>query len=289
MKILIIGANGQLGKDMVTACKAANHDTVGVDLPQIDITDGNQTSRFISSVKPDTIINCAAFTAVDRCESDRAKAFAANRDGVAHLAEAAATCGAALAHISTDYVFDGTKREPYVETDLPNPRSVYGESKLAGEQVLAKILPRHYIFRIAWLYGLQGANFVKTIRTIALQKAHNGESLRVVDDQVGTPTYTREVCAQILAVLSQNTFGLFHCTAEGACSWYAFARHIIESYRIAVDLQPCTTVEFPRPAPRPANSVLENARLKKEGLNRMVEWRQAFAAFLEEERQPSGE
>jgi dTDP-4-dehydrorhamnose reductase len=283
MNTVVIGSNGQLGTDMVTACKAAGHTVTGLDLPVIDLTNRALTEKSIAAVAPELIINCAAYTAVDACETNRDLAFALNCDAVGLIAAIAKSIGSRVAHISTDYVFDGCKTEPYVETDKPAPRSVYGQSKLAGERLLAETIDNWYTFRIAWLYGVHGANFVKTIRRVAREKCTAGAVLTVVNDQIGSPTYTRQVCSQIMQVVTTPNFGLFHCTGEGSCSWFDFARSIVDAANIPVNLQPCTTAEFPRPAPRPANSVLENARLKALGLNRMASWEEGFAQFCRDE------
>jgi dTDP-4-dehydrorhamnose reductase len=284
MKILIIGCNGQLGRDMMRAGSNRNFDTHGVDFPAVDITNAQSVRDAVSQARPDVIINCAAYTAVDACEKDVEKAYAINSDGVRHLAIAAKQVGAQCVHISTDYVFDGTKKGPYVETDATNPLSVYGKSKLAGEQELIKTYDRHFIVRIAWLYGTRGNNFLKTIRSLAEKRMATKEPLKVVNDQVGTPTYTMHVCNQILSLINTDHFGLFHSTNEGQCSWFDFAQAIVKAYGLPVDVTPCTTAEFPRPAPRPANSVLENERLKKLGLNIMPQWETGLEEYMEEEK-----
>lgn len=284
MRILVVGHRGQLGSDMIRAAAAAGHAVTGIDFPDIDITSPESVRAAADRCLPETIINCAAFTAVDLCEQESAKAFAVNADGAGNIGKGAAACGAAVFHISTDYVFDGTKRSPYVETDAPNPLSVYGKSKLAGEALLAKTCDRHFIFRIAWLYGTRGSNFLKTIRDLARKRAGTGETIKVVNDQVGTPTYTLHVCKQILSMLDTKLYGLYHCTNEGRCSWFDFAKAIVQAYSIQVDLVPCTTAEFPRPAPRPANSVLENERLKKPGRNIMPQWEIGLKDYLEQEK-----
>jgi dTDP-4-dehydrorhamnose reductase len=279
MKILIIGNNGQLGHDLAACARTAGHSVEGIDVPDIDFTDPPKTLAALSLFDPQTIINCSAFTAVDACESNQELAFTVNRDGVALLARFAKERGVPLLHFSTDYVFDGTKATPYVESDRPNPQSVYGKSKLAAEEILRQTWERHIILRIAWLYGCHGTNFVKTILKLGHQKAQTGEPLKVVNDQVGTPTFTMDVCRQVLALMGTANYGLFHSTNEGACSWYDFARLIVGKYGVACTVVPCTTQEFPRPAPRPANSVLENERLKKLGLNLMRPWEEAFEEF----------
>ncbi len=279
MRILVIGAEGQLGKDMMLQCAAAGHDSLGRDVPEIDISDRNRTISSIQEIRPEVIVNTAAFTVVDACEEKRELAFKVNGEGAGNVAAAAAAMDARLVHISTDYVFSGAEERPYTEADEPDPRSVYGKSKLAGEQAVARELERRWVVRIAWLYGMHGANFVTAIRRAARQKAAAGEPLFVVNDQRGSPTWTVTICQQILRLIEVEEYGVFHCTSEGACSWYDFAREIVSAAGIAVDVLPCTTEQFPRPAKRPANSVLENARLKALGINSMPDWRDAFDRF----------
>ncbi|MBD3390878.1 MAG: dTDP-4-dehydrorhamnose reductase [Chitinivibrionales bacterium] len=287
MRILVVGSNGQLGRDMVAACAAGGHRAEGLDVPDIDITNPACDS-VVGDALPDIVVNCAGYTAVDACESNRDAAFRVNADGVANLARAAGGLGIPLVHIGTDYVFDGAASEPYVETDTPNPISVYGESKLAGERMLAAVLEQHYIFRISWLYGVHGKNFVKTMRRLARQKQDDGTSLRVVNDQTGTPTFSMDVCRQILAVIPTGRFGLYHCSNEGSCTWYEFASHILRASGIDAAVEPCATRDYPLPALRPAYSVMENRRLKDEGMHIMSDWRDAFAAFLAQEAAGSG-
>jgi dTDP-4-dehydrorhamnose reductase len=283
MRILIVGHLGQLGKDMMRAAFSIGHAVAGADYPGVDITNPASVAAVVEQNSPEVIINCAAFTAVDQCENESRKAFAVNEVGVKNLALAARERGAKIVHISTDYVFDGGKKSPYVETDAPNPLSVYGKSKLAGELRLVETYDRHFIFRIAWLYGTRGNNFLKTVRARAEKCALSGEPLKVVDDQIGTPTYTVHVCNQILWMIPTDHYGLFHATNEGCCSWYDFAKAIVQAYGIRAEVVPCTTAEFPRPAHRPANSVLENKRLKQLGLNIMPQWEQGLEEYLKEE------
>ncbi len=281
--ILIIGSNGQLGSDMVMLSKQAGFNVSEIDFPQIDITDSSMTERCILGFKPDYIINCAAYTAVDDCETHREKAFAVNALGAQNIAISAKKTGAVMIHISTDYVFDGKKTSPYLEHDQTDPLTVYGKSKLEGERLIAHSCEKYQIFRIAWLYGIYGNNFVKTIRNIAQKKMQQKQPLTVVNDQFGTPTYTREVCTQVLKMITQPYYGIFHCTNEGYCSWYDFALEIIKAAAIDVELVPCTTEDFPRPAPRPHYSVLENANLKRLNMNIMKDWKEAFKSFLFDE------
>ena len=283
MKLLIVGHNGMLGADMVLLARGAGHEVEGVDYPQIDITKLESIRAHIGRVKPAAVINCAAYTAVDACETDADAAFAVNATGAGLLARCAQERGAALVHYGTDYVFDGRGSRPYVETDPTGPASVYGKTKLEGEALVQKNCPRAAVLRIAWLYGLRGNNFVKTIRSVARKNAAAGKPLRVVNDQFGTPTYTVDVCRQTLRLLEAGAFGLFHSTSEGACTWFDFASAIVTAAGIPVRTEPCTTAEFPRPAPRPMYSVLENANLKRLGINVMPEWEEGFGEFLKSE------
>ncbi|MGB7569364.1 MAG: NAD(P)-dependent oxidoreductase, partial [Chitinivibrionales bacterium] len=207
---------------------------------------------------------------------------AVNSNGIAHIARAARAINARVVHFSTDYVFDGTKNRPYVESDGANPQSVYGKSKLDGDRRLAQMLPDHIILRVAWLYGVHGQHFIKKIRDRALQMQGTGKPLKVVTDEVGTPTYTVDVCRQTLKLLTTDHRGTFHCTNEGFCSRYEFAREILKTYAIDVPLEPCTSKDFVLPAPRPAYSVLENQRLKQLGINIMRDWKVAFGEYVAE-------
>ncbi|MGD9200458.1 MAG: dTDP-4-dehydrorhamnose reductase, partial [Chitinispirillia bacterium] len=247
----------------------------------IDISDNNLTKNIIIRMKPEIIINCAAYTAVDLCETNQKEAFSVNSKGIENIAYSAKIIDAKVIHISTDYVFDGLKDSPYVESDMANPQTIYGKSKLEGEKRLSDIMEKYFIFRIAWLYGIQGSNFVKTIYKSALINSRKNLPLKVVNDQFGSPTYTKDVCEQILSVIKTANYGLFHCTNEGRCSWYEFAQYIIKLYKIHIDLIPCSTEEFQRLAKRPLNSVLENQRLKTLNLNIMSCWKTAFNNFFE--------
>ena len=282
--IMVVGSNGQLGSDMCIEARTAGHEVFAVDFPRIDITSQQSVEKMINEVRPACIINCAAYTAVDDCETNKATAYALNADGPGYLATAAAAIGARMIHISTDYVFNGNKKGVYVETDTPDPQSIYGASKYEGEQQVAAVCADHQIFRIAWLYGLHGRNFVFNIRAAAEKRAGIDGKMSVVADQFGTPTYTKDVCRQVVRVMRQKELtGIFHATCEGSCCWFDFAKVIVDAAKIPVILSPCTTDEHPRPAPRPKNSHLENERLKAAGVAVMREWREAFDEFLREE------
>ncbi len=283
MKTVIIGCKGQLGTDMTSYCKKAGLAVYTYDVPEIDITDLKSTELLINKITPELIINCAAYTAVDACETNRDLAFAINAQGVFNIAQAARNVDASVVHISTDYVFDGLKQTPYIETDQTNPTSVYGASKLAGEEHLRALLDKFYILRIAWLFGKNGNNFVKTIRRIAQERQETGEPLSVVNDQFGTPTATGDICKQVLALLKTKQYGLYHCTSEGVCTWFDFAQKIVSLCGLTTSVKACSTDASNRPAPRPPYGVLENHNLKKLGINEMPHWETAISTFIHEE------
>jgi dTDP-4-dehydrorhamnose reductase len=281
MNLLVVGCNGQLGKDMVTTLRGAGHSVSQLDYPAIDITRQESVEQAARSGDFAAIINCAAFTAVDACETRKEEAYAVNARGVLHIANAARAIGARVLHISTDYVFDGTQNAPYIESDAPNPQSVYGKSKLEGERLLAQALADHIILRVAWLYGVHGQHFIKKIKNRALSLMGTGQALNVVTDEIGAPTYTIDVCRQTLELLKSNSQGLFHCTNEGFCTRFEFAKEIIKSYGLAIEVKPCLSTDFPLPAPRPAYGVLENKRLKDLGINVMRDWKVAFGEYVQ--------
>jgi len=284
-KILVTGARGQLGTDLVQLL-SGSYEVIGVDIDEVDIRDDSRVSPLIQSVRPDIVLHSAAFTDVDGCESDRRAAEAVNVDGTYNIARSCRDIGARMVFYSTDYVFAGDKDSPYVETDPTDPRTVYGMTKLQGERKVAELLEDHAILRIAWLYGAHGKNFVKTMVRLGEQQLRAkdaGETvqpLKVVDDQRGNPTWTVEVALQTAKIIESGLTGIIHCTAEGETSWYSFARTLFEQLHMDVQLRPCATREFPRPAPRPARSSLENQRLKESGQNIMREYKAALAAFL---------
>ena len=283
MKILVTGGMGQLGWD----CREVftGHEVLALDLPNLDITEAASVDGILSLWRPDVIVNCAAYTAVDRAETDVAKTWNVNREGPALLATRAKAYDIFLLHVSTDYVFDGARPvpEPYLESDQPHPVSVYGKSKLAGEREIQERDPRHAILRTAWLYGVHGYNFLKTILRRAINEPQKG--LRVVNDQYGTPTWSWRLARQIQAVVEADAAGLFHASGEGHCSWYDFAKEFISLMRLDCEVRPCTTADYPTPTVRPANSILENANLKKAGLNRMQDWRADLGEYVQRYRE----
>lgn len=279
MKIVIIGAGGQLGSDCCNLLSAEN-ETIGCDLPRIDI--GNQASvdAYLDATKPQIIINCAAYTAVDACETEQELSWKINAEGPKYLAQAANRLGSRLIHISTDYVFDGTKPAPqaYLETDTPNPLSQYGRSKLAGEQAVAEFCANHVILRTAWLYSAYGKNFLKTMLKLAVNNPAKG--LKVVHDQHGSLTWSFTLTEQIRRIIHSDLTGIMHATSEGHSTWYEAARYFLDAMGVGYSMQPCTTAEYPTPAHRPANSILENKVLKDAGIASFVSWQEDIDKFV---------
>ena len=270
MRVLVIGANGQLGWELCNKGKGQGFDIIALDLPEIDITDPSSVKRGVSQPGVSLVINAAAYTGVDQAESEPGLAFAVNRDGPAHLASTCDEFGIPLIHISTDYVFDGNKEGPYLETDPVSALGVYGRSKAAGENKVREHLKEHIILRTSWLYGVHGHNFVKTMLCLGREK----EVLRVVNDQYGCPTYADDLAEAILAIAAKIverhniTWGTYHYCGEGATTWHGFAEKIFDIAKQYDSLMvkkviPVTTEEYPTSAKRPANSVLDCSLIKK--------------------------
>ena len=249
----------------------------GLDLPEIDITDLGQCLARVEEYRPEVIINAAAFTRVDDCESNPEQAFRVNGEGAGNLARAAAATRALLVHYSTDYVFNGRKKEPYLEEDEPDPQSVYGKSKLAGETLVRRHCPDHLILRTSWLFGRNGPNFIRTI----IGAARNGNPLRVVDDQRGSPTYSADLAQQTAKMIAARCRSTYHVTNYGSCTWFELASRAVEWAGIDVPVTPVSTAEFPRPAPRPANSVLAGRRLELDGMPPLRPWQAAAREYVE--------
>ncbi|MGN0262118.1 MAG: dTDP-4-dehydrorhamnose reductase [Eggerthellaceae bacterium] len=293
MKILITGAKGQLGCELVRILASGEAEigpipgtyrdasVVCTDVEELDITDGEAVMRFVSEGGFDLLINCAAMTNVDGCETAREAAFAVNAVGPGNLARAAAAAGAKMVQVSTDYVFSGTEERPRVETDPTGPVSAYGESKLAGEQAVLGECARSFVVRTAWLYGYVGRNFVKTMMRLGSSR----ESVTVVCDQLGNPTSANDLAYEILCIAAGDDYGIYHCTNEGTCSWADFAQAIMEHAGLACRVERCTSEEYkrmnPASASRPAYSSLENAHLAATSGNRMRPWREALASYFQ--------
>ena len=262
-RILIIGAKGMLGQDLLRVLQSSfkGVELIGWDIEEIDIRQETHTCSKIAGLAPSLIIHLAAYTDVDGCEKNREEAFLVNAEGTRHVALGAAEVGAKVVYLSTDYIFDGKKGRPYLETDLPNPLNVYGQSKWRGEQYLQEQVQNSLIIRTQWLYGRHGKNFISAI----LDQARVKESLQVVDDQVGSPTYTVDLSTAIEALVRQDCHGIFHATNGGTCSWYELARTIMEFSGIQhVRVSPCSSTALSRPAVRPGYSALSTEKLQRE-------------------------
>lgn len=282
MKVLLTGSNGQLGRELTRQLKEKKIVHVGYDIPEFDITNKQKITKIINKEKPTVIVNCGALTNVDGCETQRELAMEINAVGPEYLAEIARDLDIVLVQISTDYVFDGAgicengSLRPYLETDPIDPKTVYGESKAAGEKAVSEIAPKYFIIRTAWLYG-DGNNFVKTM----LDLASKNPRLTVVNDQVGSPTSTVDLAGAIIELMHTNNYGLYHGTCEGQCSWYDFAVEIFRLAGIDIPVEPVTSEQFVRPAPRPKYSVLENKALNDLKINHFRPWQISLAEYLE--------
>jgi dTDP-4-dehydrorhamnose reductase len=275
MRILVTGAAGMLGTDVCAAAAAVGHDVAARSRAQLDITDREAVARAMAEARPDAVVNCAAYTNVDGAESDPAAADAVNGDGAANVAAAAADQGAWVVHVSTDYVFDGRAREPYVESDRVAPQSQYGRSKLEGELAVAEAAPAgHTIVRTAWLFGVAGPCFPDTIMRLAAER----DALTVVADQIGCPTFTGHLAEALVRLADARVSGILHVASAGRCSWYEFAREIVAANGASCEVRPVSTAEFPRPAPRPAWSVLGTER--GEAAPRLPHWRQGLQEYM---------
>jgi len=283
MTIAVVGADGQLGSDICTAIKEQGYTLVPLTIKDIDIADADSVNKSFGSFQDiDMVINTAAMHNVPDCEKDPQKSFAVNGLGALNLARVCNKMDAALIHISTDYVFDGNKRAPYVETDPPLPLNVYGNTKLSGEYFIQALAKKYYVFRVSGLYGkhpclAKGYNFVD----LMLKLAGEREEVRVVDNEILTPTFTEDVAAQILHIIKhQPPAGLYHCTAEGDCSWYDFAREIFSISKSQITLNRAAPGEFAPAFERPEYSVLENQKLKDHNLNIMQPWQDALKRYI---------
>lgn len=279
MKVMLIGAGGQLGSDLVQSLPAES--TVPLTHADIEITDVHSIRSAFEQHRPNVVINTAAFHRVDDCETEIEKAFQANAFAVHSLAQASLEFGITLVHFSTDYVFAGEKTEPYLETDLPHPLSVYGTSKLAGECFVSAILQKYFLIRTCGLYGTagsrsKGGNFLETM----LRLAHAGKPLRVVDDQIVTPTSTADLARKVSQLIETEAYGLYHITNHGLCSWFEFAKEIFAIAGIQADLKPTTSDTFNAPARRPRYSVLRNQRLEGLGFDDMPTWQEGLRRYL---------
>ncbi len=278
LTLLVVGYTGMLGSDLYSMSQN-KYNVIGLSSKDLDITNFEDVKNKINEIKPDIVVNCAAYTNVDGCEENINLAFEVNGVGVRNLAIASSNVNAKFVHISTDYVFDGETEKDLLEYDLVNPLSIYGKSKLMGEEMVKQFSNKFFILRVQWLYGKNGNNFVKTM----LKLGNERDSLMVVDDQIGSPTYTKDVCKTILEVVETEKYGIYHVSNNAKVSWYDFAKKIFELANVEIEVKPCTTAEFPRPAHRPKYSVMNNLMLELNGFEKLRNYEDALIEYLKEE------
>jgi len=284
MRVLVTGATGQLGSEVANGFRRSGHEVIAPARQELDFSSPGQLAATAGALQADWVINCAAYTQVDRAESDTQQAFIVNRDSPEQLARAVADYGGRMLQLSTDFIFDGAQRRPYLETDPPNPLGVYGRSKLEGEQAVQRVLPDAVVLRTAWVYGVHGHNFVKTMLRIAAA----GKPLRVVNDQVGSPTWTTDIAATIAALVAREATGTFNFTSAGETSWHGFASAILdEGAKAGFDINtetvaPIPTSDYPTPATRPAYSVLNTEKIRPLLPGPIPDWRDSLKKMLQE-------
>ena len=288
MKLLITGAKGQLGNELLDMlstgksqigeidCSYKNSEILAIDIDELDIADESAVKKLVISFAPEIVINCAAMTNVDACETDPIAAMKANAIGARNIAVAAAQVGAKLVHVSTDYVFSGDAEAPYIEWDVCLPKTAYGKSKLLGEDYAMQQCKRTFVVRTAWLYGLVGKNFVKTMRMLGRTK----EEISVVNDQRGNPTNANDLAHHILKIALTEEYGIYHCTNEGECSWFDFAKKIMQLSGLSCRVNPCTSEEYPSKTPRPKFSSLKKIMLESTVGNEMRSWEDAIEDYI---------
>ncbi|MDA0576927.1 MAG: dTDP-4-dehydrorhamnose reductase [Verrucomicrobia bacterium] len=282
-RVFIVGNRGQLGYD-ATQILPPEFTVHGADLPDIDITAPESVATVLGPIRPAIVWNCAAYTNVDKCESDQDAARRVNVDGPRLLAKFCEAHGALLVHVSTDYVFDGTRPvpQPYTEQDRPRPQTHYGLTKYEGELAIRAVTANHLIVRTAWLYGAHGHNFLKTMLRLALVNPE--KAIRVVNDQYGCPTWSERLARQIKELIALNKTGTVHATGEGHCTWYQLASAFLRLMAVPHRIEPCTTAEYPTPAQRPANSILDNKALRDADLHVMHHWHDDLAEYVQRHR-----
>lgn len=276
MKILVTGVRGQLGYDVVNELNGRGIETVGVDIQEMDITDPVSVDSVIREAGPDAVIHCAAYTAVDAAEENEAICRRVNAEGPRNIAKVCKELDIKMIQISTDYVFGGEGTHFWKPEDACDPQSVYGKTKYEGELAVRKLLDKYFIVRIAWVFGINGKNFVRTMLNLA--KTH--DTIRVVNDQFGSPTYTYDLAKLLADMVVTDKYGVYHATNEGTCSWYEFACAIFKEAEVEVNVVPVTTAEYAAKAKRPANSRMDNSKLTEQGFCRLPSWQDALSRYV---------
>lgn len=276
MKILVTGAKGQLGYDVVNELEKRGHEPLGVDIEEMDITDAQAVREDITAAGVDAVVHCAAYTAVDAAEDNEALCRKVNVAGTENIAKVCKDLDIKMVYISTDYVFDGEGKRPWEPDDKQNPQSVYGQTKYEGEMAVMNNLDKYFVVRIAWVFGLNGKNFVKTM----LSLAETRDSLTVVNDQIGSPTYTFDLAVLLVDMVETDKYGIYHATNEGLCSWYDFAVEIFRQANVPMEVTPVSSAEFKAKAKRPSNSRMNKDKLEANGFRRLPPWQDALARYL---------
>ncbi len=277
MKVLVTGAKGQLGSDVVSELKKRGHETIGVDVEEMDITDPEEVTRVMSQTKPETVIHCAAYTAVDRAEDEKELCRKINSEGTKNIAKQCGKQQCKLIYISTDYVFDGTGERSWMPNDNRSPINFYGQTKYEGEKHVQALTEKHFIVRISWVFGKNGANFVNTM----LRLAEKQGEINVVADQIGSPTYTADLKTLLSEMAESDRYGIYHATNAGYCSWYDFAKEIFRLKGLDIKVNPVTSKEFPSKAKRPKNSRMNLDALRENGFTPLPSWEDAVRRYLE--------
>ncbi|MEG2732111.1 MAG: dTDP-4-dehydrorhamnose reductase [Clostridium sp.] len=279
MRVLVTGAKGQLGTDVVNELNKRGIEAIGVDVQEMDITDASACRRVISEEKPDAVIHCAAYTAVDAAQDNVELCHRINAEGTRNIAEVCRDLDTKMMYISTDYVFNGTGETPWQPDDRREPLNVYGQAKYEGELAIEELLQKYFIVRIAWVFGVNGKNFVKTM----LRLGKENRAVSVVDDQIGSPTYTYDLARLLVDMIQSEQYGRYHATNEGLCSWYEFAVEIFKQAGMSeVKVTPVDSSKFPSKAKRPSNSRISKDKLEENGFERLPAWQDALSRYLKE-------
>lgn len=278
MKVLVTGVKGQLGYDVMAELAKRNIEAIGVDIDEMDITDKISVEKVIGEAAPDVVVHCAAYTAVDAAEDNEALCRRVNAGGTRNIAEVCKKLDCKMVYISTDYVFDGQGTRPWEPDDERHPLNVYGQTKYEGELAVQENLSKYFIVRIAWVFGKNGKNFVKTM----LKLAETHDKLTVVNDQFGSPTYTYDLARLLVDMIQTDKYGIYHATNEGICSWYEFACEIFRQAGVKIEVTPVPASEYPAKAKRPENSRLDKSKLTENGFERLPSWQDALGRYLKE-------
>ncbi|MDY3773535.1 MAG: dTDP-4-dehydrorhamnose reductase [Eubacterium sp.] len=279
MKVLVTGVKGQLGYDVVRELQSRGHEAIGVDIEEMDITDETAVSRLMEETAPEAVIHCSAFTAVDRAEEEQELCYKVNVEGTENIAKMCQKLGCKMLYLSTDYIFSGEGQRPWEPEDTPSPLNAYGQSKYQGEVALRQYVDKYFIVRISWVFGINGNNFIKTMLRLGKE---NG-AVKVVDDQIGSPTYTFDLAKLLVDMIETEQYGAYHATNEGICSWYEFAKEIFQEANMKeVTVTPVSSEEFPVKAKRPKNSRMSKEKLVQNGFSLLPSWQDAVKRYIEE-------